>query len=173
MRPPTVEDAAAVLVYKSRADVTRFVPHGPLTLEQLIERHAKARTTIDDEGQALSLLLHRRDTGELVGDVVLFYKTTDHRGGEIGYVLDPAHEGHGYATEAALELLRLAFEELALHRVVARIDARNDASGRVLERIGMRREAYLVSNEIIQGEWTDEIDFAILEDEWRAGRATR
>jgi RimJ/RimL family protein N-acetyltransferase len=168
LRPPTVEDAPAVYRYKSRADVTRFVPHGPLTLEQIEQRHASARTTLDDAGQALNLLAFRRDTGELVGDVFLFWHSAEHRGGEVGYVLDPAHQGHGYATEIARLALHLAFDGLKLHRMVARIDPRNTASARVLERLGMRKEAYLVSNEFIHGEWTDEEDFAILEDEWRA-----
>jgi RimJ/RimL family protein N-acetyltransferase len=170
LRPPTVEDAPAVYAYKSRADVTRYVPHGPLTLEQIEKRHADARTTLDEAGQALFLLAFLRDTGELVGDVVLFWHSAEHRGGEVGYIVDPAHQGHGYATEMVRLVLRLAFEDMNLHRMVGRIDPRNTASARVLERVGMRKEAHLVSNEFIQGEWTDEEDFAILEDEWRANR---
>jgi RimJ/RimL family protein N-acetyltransferase len=173
LRPPTVADAAAVHVYKSRADVTRFVPHGPLTIEQLIERHERAPARLDAPGQALSLLAHTRDTGQLVGDVVLFWHNDEHRAGEVGYILDPAYEGHGYATEMARAALALGFEQLGsgglgLHRIVGRIDARNTASARVLERLGMRREAHFVSNEIMHGEWTDEVVYARLEDEWRA-----
>jgi RimJ/RimL family protein N-acetyltransferase len=51
---------------------------------------------------------------------------------------------------------------------VGRIDARNQGSARVLERLGLRREAHFVSNEIMHGEWTDEVVYALLEDEWRA-----
>ena len=102
--------------------------------------------------------------------MILFYRSREHRGGEIGYVFNPDHQGHGYATEAARALLDLAFDGLGLHRVVARIDARNDASAAVLRRLGLRQEAYLRENEWFKGEWTDEIDFAILESEWRATR---
>jgi RimJ/RimL family protein N-acetyltransferase len=55
---------------------------------------------------------------------------------------------------------------LGLHRVIARVDARNDASARLARRLGMRQEAYLVRNEWFKGEWTDELDFALLEEEW-------
>ena len=65
-------------------------------------------------------------------------------------------------------LLRLAFEDLGLHRVIGRLEARNDASARVLERLGMRREAHLVENEYIKGEWQSEIIYAILDREFRA-----
>ncbi len=88
----------------------------------------------------------------------------------LGYVFDPDHHGNGYATEAAAALLRVGFEGLGLHRIIARIDARNSASAAVLRRIGMRQEAHLLENEWFKGEWTDELDFAVLEDEWRAGR---
>jgi len=100
--------------------------------------------------------------------VVLFWHSREHRGGEVGYVLNPEFGGHGYASEAVRRLLGLAFDDLGLHRVVARIDARNEASARLARRLGMRQEAYLVCNEWFKGEWTDELDFALLEDEWAA-----
>ena len=81
-------------------------------------------------------------------------------------MLKPEFTGHGYATEMAAEMLRIGFDELGLHRVVGRLDARNDASARVLERLGMRREALLVDNEWVKGEWTSELDYALLADEW-------
>jgi RimJ/RimL family protein N-acetyltransferase len=169
LRPPVIGDAPAIAVYKSRPDVCRFIPHGPLSVEQIAERAARGRADLDDEGQAVNLLVHERSSGVLLGDVVLFWHSRVHRGGEIGYVFDPAHSGSGYATEAARALLAIAFEELELHRVVGRIDVRNTPSARVLERLGMRREAPFVSNEFMPGEWTDEVVYALLEDEWRLG----
>jgi RimJ/RimL family protein N-acetyltransferase len=67
-------------------------------------------------------------------------------------------------------MLELGFDALGLHRIIGRIDARNDASAAVLRRVGMRQEAVLVENEWFKGEWSTEIDFAILEHEWRARR---
>jgi RimJ/RimL family protein N-acetyltransferase len=50
--------------------------------------------------------------------------------------------------------------------VIARVDARNAASARLATRLGMRQEAHLRENEWFKGEWTDEIDFAVLAQEW-------
>ena len=61
-----------------------------------------------------------------------------------------------------------AFAELGLHRIIGRSDARNGPSLRLMERLGMRREAHLVENEFFKGEWSDEIDYAILAREWRS-----
>jgi RimJ/RimL family protein N-acetyltransferase len=169
-------DADAMFAYKSRADVCRYLPHPPLTHAQVVERMAgtHTRSTLDDEGQALFVGVELRESGELIGDLVLFWHSREHRAGEIGYVLAPEHTGHGYATEAARELLRLGFDAergLGLHRITARLDPRNAASARVAERLGMRREAHLVQNEWLKGEWCDELVYALLEHEW-AGRAT-
>ena len=167
-RPPTRADAPAIHVYKGRADVTHYVPHGPLSVEQIAERADRSLSRLTDEGQALNLLVHDRQDGALLGDVILMWHSREHRGGEIGYVFDPAHAGHGYATEAARELLRLGFDELGLHRIVARLDPRNVASAAVARRLRMRHEAHFVSNEYWHGEWTDEDRYALLEEEWRA-----
>lgn len=170
LRPPVVADAEAIAGYKSRPDVCRWIPHGPLSVTAIAERLADARDSLDDEGQALSLLVHERRTGALAGDLVLFWRSRQHRAGEIGYVFDPSFAGRGYATEATRALLRLGFEQLGLHRIVGRIYSENTPSARVLERLGMRREAHFVSNEVLGGQWTDEIVYALLEDEWAVRR---
>jgi len=170
LRPFVSADAVAMHTYKSREDVCQFLPHDVLSLEQVIERIATvyARTAFDDDGQSLTLAVRERSSRALIGAVILFGHSREHRAGEIGYVLHPEHRGHGYATEATQAMLRLGFDELGLHRIVARLDARNTASVRVVERLGMRREAHFVSNEYLKGEWTDELVYALLEDEWRA-----
>jgi RimJ/RimL family protein N-acetyltransferase len=126
--------------------------------------------TLNDDGDSVSLAVVLKDSGELVGDCTLFLVSREHRQGEIGYILHPDHHGHGYATEAAAFLLELAFEDFDLHRVVGRLEPRNAASAGVLERIGMRREAHLVENELVKGEWQSELVYAILRREWRAGQ---
>jgi RimJ/RimL family protein N-acetyltransferase len=164
-------DVDAVHAYQSREDVCRYIPYNPRTREEVAERLADAernRVTIEKEGDALILAVVTRDTDTLVGDVMLAWRSAEHRSGEIGYVINPEHHGNGYATEATRALFPLAFDGLGLHRVIARIDARNDASAAVLRKLGMRQEAVLVENEWFKGEWTTEIDFALLASEWRA-----
>jgi RimJ/RimL family protein N-acetyltransferase len=125
-----------------------------------------SRSTLEEEGQIVMLGVELAATGELVGDVMLRWTSSKSRSGEVGYVLNPAHQGHGYGSEAVNAVLRLAFEELGLHRVISRIDARNGPSIALSERLGMRREAHLIENDWVRGEWSDELDFAMLESEW-------
>jgi len=104
--------------------------------------------------------------GEFVGEVGLCRTSIVHRQGEVGYVFDPRWSGRGLATEATARMVSFGFDALGLHRIAGRLDARNRASARVLERLGFRREATCVENEFVKGEWTDEIVYAVLEGEW-------
>ncbi len=126
------------------------------------------RAALERPGDAVDAAAIVRDGGALVGGVSLSWSDNEHRQGEIGYIFHPAHAGRGYATEASRAMLRIGFERLGLHRISGRLDARNVASARVLERLGMRREAHLAENELVKGEWTDELVYAMLEHEWRA-----
>lgn len=172
LRPLKTADADALLAYRSRQDVSRWVPFEPMSSDDILERIAGqwSRTELTDEGQALTLGAEVAATGELAGDVILMWHSREHAGGEVGYVLNPALGGHGYATEAARAMLRLGFEDLGLRRIVARIDEDNEASAKLARRLGMRQEARLVQNEFFKGRWSNELDFAMLAEEWFARR---
>jgi RimJ/RimL family protein N-acetyltransferase len=168
LRPLTAGDTDALLSYRSLEDVCRFVPFDPMDREVIADRldGPWSGTEILAEGQSLTLGAELDGAGRVIGDILLAYNSEVHRAGELGWVFDPLYSGHGYATEAAHAAMHLAFDELGLHRLTARVDSRNDASARVAERLGMRLEAHQVSNEWFKGEWTDELDFALIEDEW-------
>jgi RimJ/RimL family protein N-acetyltransferase len=171
LRPFVAGDLDALFAYQSRNDVTQHLYWGPRSRDEVQEAFEGkiAATAIRAEGDFLALAAELASTGEIVGDVVLGLVSEEHRTGELGYIVHPDHHGHGYATEAARAVLRVAFEGLRLHRVTGRLDARNVASARVLEKLGMRREALLVDNELVKGEWQSELVYAILAREWPAG----
>ena len=160
----------ALLAYRGDPEVCRYLPFEPMTPEVLAARLAGdlGRREITGEGEAVTLGAERIVDGRLVGDVVLFFHSERHAAGEIGYVFHPDVAGQGLATEACTAVLDLAFAGLGLHRVVANMDARNAASARLAERLGMRREAHHHSAEMFKGEWSDLLVYAILEEEWRA-----
>lgn len=168
LRPLVIGDADRLVAYRSLEEVCRFLPFEPMDSAVVAQRLDKdwSRHAISNEGDSLVLGVELADGGPLIGDVMLRFVSATHRSGEVGWVFHPDHAGRGYATEAAHALLHLAFDELGLHRVVARVDVRNVASLRLCDRLGMRREAHLVENEWFKGSWSDEIDAALLEGEW-------
>jgi RimJ/RimL family protein N-acetyltransferase len=176
LRPLHVEDIDELLAFHSSAEVHRYLPMAPMDADTVRGRILEGpwkRTTIEDEGQAVVLGAELADSHVLVGDAMLLWASAKDRCGEVGYVFHPGHGGNGYATEAVRAMLALGFEDLELHRMIARIDSRNEPSLRLARRLGMRQEAHFVESTWNGGEWVDLVTFALLETEWRAtsGRA--
>jgi RimJ/RimL family protein N-acetyltransferase len=172
LRPYRLDDFDEFFDLHRRDDVSRYLPwetRDEQAAREALERHQNMVVEVDDQGMSLAGI--DRETGRLVGEFVLILRSVEHRRGELGYVVHPDFQGRGLATEGARHILSIAFDRLRLHRVIARIDARNHASARVLTRLGMRHEAHLVENELFKGEWSDEDDFAMLRSEWDARRA--
>ena len=145
------------------ADTTLVIPH-PYHLahaESFITRQAEAAA----EGQELIFALHRLEDGQLVGCASLREIDLEHLQAELGYWIGVPHWNRGYATEAAQAVLNLGFERLTLNRIYAHHMARNPASGRVLERIGMRCEGVLRQRVRKWGRFEDVVLYAILREE--------
>ena len=110
----------------------------------------------------------RKDTEERIGRAHI---ETDRAAdtGMIGWLLTPEHWGRGYATEITRALIDHCFDSFHLHRVNAVCHPENEASWHVLEKCGMRREAwYRKKCRYVKGgvsRWEDELEYAILDTE--------
>jgi RimJ/RimL family protein N-acetyltransferase len=147
-------------------DICRYLLFEPWTREEAETQLGKRLLRTDYGGEASALGLVLDLDGAYIGDVVIFPFESQPRTAELGWVLHPSYAGHGYAVEAARELIRIAFEHYDLHRVVANLDGRNTASQRLCERLGMRQEAFHMQDYWSKGEWTDTLIYALLADEW-------
>lgn len=165
LRPHNADDAEWLHELYSQPDVARYLLDEPWTTEvthnKLTERLAK--TDIDGETGALALVIEH--DGVPIGDIALWLTDHEHRQGEIGWVLNPAHGGQGFASEAVRAVLALGFDHYRLHRVTAQMDARNSASAALARRVGLRLEAHHVQDWFSKGEWTDTLIFARLASE--------
>ena len=130
--------------YLSDPEVVKFEPYLPMTMEQAQENLAWRIST--DEMIAIEL----KDTGKMIGNVYLGKRDFDTM--EIGYVMNRAYWGKGYAAESCNALIDQAFAN-GIHRIYAECDPKNTASWRLLERLGFRREAHLRQNVYF---WKDE-----------------
>jgi RimJ/RimL family protein N-acetyltransferase len=163
-----MDDLDAVLDYQSRPDVVRFVPW-PVRNASLVEEaltKAIGQTTLNQQGEYLSLAVIRKDQGRLVGQVNAVYLSEKNQCGEIGYVVNPRFSRRGFGVEATRALVSALFDTNRFHRIVARFDDRNVASRAVLERLGFREEAHCLEDDFFKGEWINTVIFATLRDEW-------
>ena len=170
IRPAGVDDAGATWRIRSIPEVSHWLTR------EAYDRERYARNFADPERLAKTLVVER--DGVVVGDLMLTVEdgwaqaeVADRARGvqaELGWVIDPAHAGQGFATEAARALLRICFEDLGLRRVIAQCFADNVASWRLMEKLGMRRETHSVRESLHRsGEWLDGFAYAMLAEEWR------
>lgn len=173
LRPFSLADFDDLYAYQSRPEVARYL-HWEAR-DQAQARAALAEqcreTSLAAEGDWLTFAVVWPEIGRVIGETGLKLLSRADRQGETGFVFNPDSQGLGLAAEAAGAMLTLAFGQLGWHRVVGSCDARNQRSARLMERLGMRREAHFVQNALVKGEWTDELSYAILASEWRARRA--
>ena len=157
---------------RSSPAVVRFTYWPPSSREQtrtVIETR-RQMNHLTNEGDVLVLAIEARQTRRFAGDVNLTWTSLERREGEVGVMLHPDGQGRGYAQEAVGAMLALAFNELRLHRIIGRTDARNQPAAQCMRRLGMRQEAHFHEYGIFDGEWYDELVFAVLEDEWARRR---
>lgn len=172
-RPATTDDLEALGAIQNLPEVAYWLPSAPGSQADYLLRMGR-------DGLLPRTLVLERD-GVVVGELYLHLKAgwaqrevadaaTDTEA-DIGWGLHPAHQGHGYALEAATELVRVCFEDLGVRRVVAGAFADNARSLRVMERLGMRRETLGVRTTLHRERgWVDSTEYALLVDEWRAAR---
>lgn len=172
LRPARAQDADATWHYRRLPSVGEWITEIPTDLDAY-------RATFTEPARLADAVIVELD-GQVIGDFMLRVEDAWAQAevkdqaresqAELGWVLDPRFTGHGYATEAVRELLRVCFEDLGVRRVVADCFVDNEASWRLMERIGMRREAHTVGDALHRsGRWLSSYAYAILAQEWRAG----
>jgi uncharacterized protein (TIGR01244 family) len=167
LRDAQLADAEAVHQYAADPEVVRYLSWGPNDLErtrQVLQMRAAEQT--DPARRAFELMVVEKASGLVVGSAGL--RVSDKLDADIGYVLARAQWGQGIVPEACAKLLEVAFGWLGLHRVWASTNAENLASQRVLEKLGLRREAYFVQNELVKDQYRDTLVYALTEAEYWA-----
>jgi RimJ/RimL family protein N-acetyltransferase len=171
LRRATPADVEATWAYRRLPGVGRWLSADSPTLEEYRDR-------VGEPGR-LERTLVAELAGVVIGDLMVRVEDAwaqvevkERAKGvqaELGWVLDPGHQGQGYATEAVRALLGLCFDALGLRRVTAGCYAPNESSWRLMERVGMRCEVHTVRDSLHRsGEWVDALGYALLAEEWRA-----
>ncbi|MGC8466029.1 MAG: GNAT family N-acetyltransferase [Acidimicrobiales bacterium] len=116
-------DLDDLFAYRSLPAVFRYIPGEPLTHEQVQDAIATrwARRSIDNEGEGVLIGIELVSSEHLIGDVSLWVRSMHDSCGEIGWILNPTFTGQGFAAETTHGVLHLAFSELGLRRVIARV----------------------------------------------------
>ena len=159
-------DIEAHFAVFSDPQVARYWSSGPWTSLDQSRDHIAATQAAYADGSGLRLGIELRATGALIGNASLHRFVDASRRCELGYALAQAHWGAGYVSEALRALLGYGFDTLDLNRVEADVDPRNEASARVLEKLGFRKEGFMPERWIVQGEPADTVYYGLLRRHW-------
>lgn len=151
--------------YLSQAEVVKYEPY-----EIFTEDGSKAEV-IKRSNNADFWAVCLKESGKLIGNIYL--SKHDFDTWELGYVFNKNYQGYGYATEASKALLDDIFTNQNAYRVIAMCNPLNNASWKLLERLGLRREGHLIKNIYFKKDadnqpiWSDTYEYAILSSEWQ------
>jgi [ribosomal protein S5]-alanine N-acetyltransferase len=166
LRPFTEADADALYALHSDAYVLRYWDSSPWTEPARAGRFIATCRELADEGTGARVAIDRLSDGVFLGWCGLSRYNADYRSASLGYCLNEAAWGQGYATEAARALLQWAFDTLDLNRVQAEADTRNAASAAVLKKLGFLLEGTLREDCVVNGEVSDSWVYGLLRREW-------
>jgi aminoglycoside 6'-N-acetyltransferase len=163
------DDLGSFLAYRNDPLVAKYqgwgIPYprekGEAFLSSMKERVAPK------QGDWTQFAIELKETGEMIGDLGCYIDKNDIRQARIGFTLAAKHWRKGYITEVIPLLLDYLFEDMDMHRIVADCDADNVASYRTLEKLGFRREAHFVESFLVDGVYTSEYHYGLLQREWR------
>jgi len=166
LRTVRVSDAPAIHGYRSKPEVSRYQGRSKslAAARSLIKRVAAIKPNTPRTWYQLAVL--EKSSGELVGDIAIHFTDKENRQAELGYTLAPEHQGKGYATEAVVRVVEYLFK-LKKHRIMATADPRNTPSIKLMERLGMRKEAHFKKSFWTGKAWVDDVAYALLREEWR------
>ena len=151
LRPMHIIDAEDMYDYAVREEVTRYLlwsPHTSISYTKDYLRYIGGRYAL---GDFYDWAIIERESRRMIGTCGFTHINTANNSGEIGYVINPDFKGRGYATEAARAVLEFGFSTLELHRIEAKFMQGNDASLRVMEKLGMTFEGYHADEIFVKG----------------------
>ncbi len=163
------DDLEDFLEYRSIPDLATYQTWEPFDRKAALDYIHQFEDSVPGiPGEWAFFGINLKSEKKLIGDCSIKTHVDEPRNGEIGATLSSAYQGQGYAQEALEALLDFAFSTMNLHRVIGIADAKNSASIRMMERLNMRKEGHYIQNIWFKGAWGDEVQYAILQEEWRS-----
>lgn len=162
------EDAPAVFRIYSDAEAMKYWSSPPMTSEAQAEGLIASIAKGFEDGTLFEWGVVERDGGRVIGTVTLASIDRKNKRAEVGFMLDRAVWRQGYMSEALGAALDYAFGPMDLARMEADVDPANEASLRLLERLGFQREGYLRERWRVGGGVQDTVLLGLLRREWQA-----
>ena len=169
IRPIAESDAVSVFNYRSDSVTNKFQGWIPESLEEVLAMIARQPQEFNTNDTWYQLVIIETISNSVIGDIGVHFIGNDGLQCELGITLQKAFQGKGYAKETMLAVIDYLFKHLNKHRITTSIDPNNVNSIRLMERIGFRKEAHFKESISINGEWVDDVVYALLQKEFNLG----
>jgi RimJ/RimL family protein N-acetyltransferase len=167
LRKLEINDRDDFFTYRSLPEVYEYQSFMPKDLAEVDDFIRNNQSNPNMPNTWFQLALIKRDGDVLIGDIGIHF-LEDNAQVEIGYTLAPSYQGKGYASEALKAVINYLFFDLKKHRISASVDPNNIKSIRLLEKLGMRKEAHFIKSYRMGDVWLDDCVYAMLKEEWKA-----
>ena len=165
LRPIELSDSENIFSYRSDSQTNKYQGWIPQNIDDVNKFILKNPKEFNIPKTWFQLVVLERESKKIIGDIGIHF--IDEYQSEVGCTLAKEYHGKGYATETLKGVIDYLFKDLKKHRIVTSIDPLNIDSIKLVERLGFRKEAHFKESLLINGEWVDDIVYAILETEWK------
>ena len=166
LRRTLVQDASDIFEMRSDPEVMKYIPRAIAKTEE--DAHALIQLIDDfiEKGERINWAIQMKESGKVLGLIGYVNILPDHQRAEVGYSINRSWHRKGIATEALGAVLNFGFEKMKMHSVNAIVDAENIASGKLLENVGFRKEAYFLEDFLWDGKFRNSVHYGLLKREW-------
>ncbi|MFZ5940356.1 MAG: GNAT family N-acetyltransferase [Bacteroidota bacterium] len=166
LRPITIDDRDEIFEYRRDKVSNRYQGWIPETIEDVEFFIGKISPQINVPETWFQFVLIEKEAKKIIGDLGIHFIDAENRQVAIGCTLNRDFQKKGYATEGLREVIDYLFTGLNKHRIIASIDPDNINSIMLVERIGFRKEAHFVESILVNGQWVDDLIYALIEKDW-------
>jgi len=168
LRPISQSDRTDVFEYRKDYEANKYQGWIPKTIEDVDEFISKNPSEFNLPETWFQLVIIEKESEKLIGDIGVHFYGDENQQVELGITLDKRFQGKGYATEALTAVIDYLFNKIDKHRIIGSIDPRNSGSIAMMERLGFRKEAHHKESLFINGEWVDDVIYALLKRDWKS-----
>lgn len=168
IRPIMAEDSQAVFGYRSDKETNKYQGWIPSSLAEVDEFIAKNPNTFNLPESWFQLVMTDKIANAVIGDIGVHFFGNEHLQVELGCTIKKEFQQQGYAKEGLKTVIEALFHQYNKHRITASVAPENRASMQLLTSLGLRKEAHFVKSYFHNGQWEDDVVFAILAEEWKS-----
>ena len=168
IRPIEPDDKKDLFAYRSDVEANKYQGWIPDSLEDAAQFIESIAEKIDIPNSWFQFVIINNESQKIIGDIGIHFFDNENKQVEIGCTLHNKYHDKGYATEALSCVIDFLFTKLKKHRIIASIDPKNTSAIQLVERIGFRKEAHFIESLWIKNQWVDDLNYALLEKEWKS-----